>query len=115
MTDIIHAFVAYAKGQGSQHADRYYLAISHMVNAVILGGQVSRDNLEAGQLVSLTMAERICGQSLQEAMQAGLPYKECFRIAKERVASLAALMSGAVPFPSLPAPANTSHAVRMAG
>ncbi|MBF0182270.1 MAG: ORF6N domain-containing protein [Magnetococcales bacterium] len=91
-TDAIKAFVEYARGQGSRNAERYYLAISRMVNSILLTGQPNRDTLDAGQLVLLATGERVVSQALQEAIQAALPYREGFRLAKARVASLGAIM-----------------------
>ncbi|MBF0293871.1 MAG: ORF6N domain-containing protein [Magnetococcales bacterium] len=93
-TDTIRAFVEYARSQGSRNADRYYLAITRMVNAILLDGTPNRDALDAGQLTLLAAGERLAGQALQDAMGEGLPYRACFQAAKMRVVALGTLLAG---------------------
>lgn len=95
-TDTIKLFVAYAEGQGSQHAERYYGNLTLMTYAAMgiekPGGQPIRDNLDSRTLINLATAEQIVAQALRDGMKAGIFYKTVFQLAKERVASLAGLL-----------------------
>lgn len=118
-TDAIKAFVEYARGQGSTHAEKYYMIISKMVNTAFLGEQAAgnphfRDTLDAAQLMTLAMGERVAGLALLEAMALSLPYKACFLAAKARVVALAAMMGGVGTFPQLAGPANSPGTLRVA-
>lgn len=54
-TDEIKKFVAYAKSQGSQHPEKYYLTFSKLVNRMIGIETGSRDKTTAGQLNTLIL------------------------------------------------------------
>ena len=92
-TDVIQEFVQYACEQGSVNSNRYYMSITKMVKSV-LGEQAKRDTLDAGELMTLAVAERVTAQALQEAMCAGLPYKVIYQSVKAKVTTLAALVQG---------------------
>ena len=119
VTDVVQQFVQYAESQGSTHASRCYGNFTRMVTTAFLGEQAGkdphfRDNLDAGQLMTLAMVERVAGLTLQEAMGLGLPYKMCFQAAKARVTAVSALMQGAGAVPILPSPANSSSLLSLA-
>ncbi|MBF0463132.1 MAG: hypothetical protein HQL87_17330 [Magnetococcales bacterium] len=61
------------------------MIITKMVNAAALGETANRDNLDAGQLVTLAFAERIAAQAIQSAIQAGEHYKAVYQSAKTKV------------------------------
>ena len=91
-TDIIKAFVSYAKGQGSQSAEMYYVNFSKMVNAALLdiAGKTPinlRDSLNTIQLHSISVAESIVARTLVEWMNRQLFYKEVYQLTKGRLAA----------------------------
>jgi phage anti-repressor protein len=102
-TDVIKAFIEYAKGQGSESAEKYYLNFSKMVNAALLelDGTSSptplRDRLNAVQLHSISVAENVIAKVLVECMAKQLPYKSIYQMAKERISALAAAIGKSKP------------------
>ena len=83
-TECIKEFVAYAKGQGSQHAERYYCSFTRLANKAA-GIDSSRENATIQQLNNLSLIEHIIEQVLRECMQQGKPYKEVYSACKARV------------------------------
>lgn len=92
-TDVIKSFVEYAKRQGSESADLYYLNFSKMVNAALLeldgGKSPGRDQLNIIQLHAISVAENVVARTLVQCMTSQLPYKDVYRIAKEKIAKYA--------------------------
>ena len=92
-TDTIKAFVAYAKAQGSQNAERYYCAISKMENrALFMFDQKYknvRELLDIGQMSILRTADKIVERAIIEGMERCLNYKEIYCLAKDRIETLA--------------------------
>lgn len=86
LSDAIQKFVEYARGQGSQHADRYYLNITNAVYKalVIIEPQATevRELLTAVQLKTLELAELIATQALNEGMESQQPYKAVYQTMK---------------------------------
>lgn len=97
-TDVIQAFVQYAKNQGSQNAEKYYMAISKMENTALFIDYLQQkfDNLRevvnGFALESLMMADRIAAKAIKEGMLAMLHYKEIYQLAKERVETFASVL-----------------------
>jgi phage regulator Rha-like protein len=93
-TDGIKAFVAYAKEQGSQSAEKYYMSISKMENkALFLVEQKYpnlRDVLGVAELGLIAVADTIVFNALREGIERKLHYKDIYKLAKERVETLAA-------------------------
>ena len=83
-TECIKEFVAYAKGQGSQHAERYYCSFTRLANKAA-GIASSRENATVQQLNNLSLIEHIIEQVLRECMQQEKPYKEIYIDCKARV------------------------------
>lgn len=84
-TDVIQIFIEYAKDQGSQHADKYYINITKMlVNALGLQG-LKRDMMTAQQLVDLRDGEQVAADAFLEAMTVVMNYKDGFQFAKAAV------------------------------
>jgi hypothetical protein len=83
LTDKIQEFIAYAKGQGSQNAERYFSIITTAVHKSILVIEPHdtevRELLTAIQLAKLSVVELTAAQALTEGMEAKLPYKEIFQ------------------------------------
>jgi phage anti-repressor protein len=89
-TDIIKSFIEYAKGQGSQSADMYFINFSKMVNASLLEFEGKapaklRDSLNPIQLHAISVAETIIARTLVECMTSRRPYKEIYPIVKEKI------------------------------
>lgn len=100
LTDAVKSFVDYAKSQGSSSAERYYTNITKMEYAALemteKGQPVPkdfRDQLDLMDLGFLVAAEQVCKLALEEGMRRGLPYKEIYLLAKERVMRYAEAIS----------------------
>ncbi len=83
-TDSIKEFVAYAKQQGSQHADRYYYHLASLANKAA-GITEGRDKAGIQQLNSLTLIEHIIKEVIREGMAEGKYYKDIYTDGKERI------------------------------
>jgi len=101
-TDTIQKFIAYAKEQGSKSAEKYYMNFSRMeLTGLFLIEQKypnARDVMSMRQLNLIEMADEAVSISLEESMLNGVPYKECYQIAKEKICLLAKI------FPRSPLP-----------
>lgn len=87
LTDAVREFVSYAKAQGSQNAEKYYMSITKMeYSALELVKQASdknfRDTLDAVQHTELTVVELAAQQALRDGMAEGLHYKDIYQMAK---------------------------------
>lgn len=95
-TDAIKDFVEYAVKQGSTNAVRYYSNISTMENKALFILEQKFDNirevLNNHQLSTIKTADRIVYEALQEGMERNMNYKDIYKMAKERVESLAKLV-----------------------
>jgi phage regulator Rha-like protein len=102
-TDAIKTFIDYAKGQGSQSAEKYYLSISKMENkALFLVEQKYpnlRDVLGVAELGLISVADTIVANALAEGIQKAMHYKDIYKLAKERVEALG-LAHGKVEIPT---------------
>ncbi len=83
-TECIKEFVAYAKRQGSQHADRYYYHLTSLANKAA-GITEGRDKAGIQQLNSLTLIEHIIKEVIREGMAEGKYYKDIYTDGKERI------------------------------
>jgi len=95
-TDAIKDFVEYAVKQGSKNAVRYYANITKMENKALFILEQKFDNvrqvLDNHQLSTLKTADRIVYETLQEGMERSMNYKDIYKLAKERVETLATLV-----------------------
>lgn len=102
LTDTIQEFVEYAKSQGSKSADKYYMNFSRMelTGLFIIEQRYpnARDVMSVRQLNLIEMADEAIAISLKESMDAGIPYKECYQIAKDKISLLVKI------FPRSPLP-----------
>lgn len=94
LTDTVQNFVSYAKKQGSQNAEKYYLSITKMEYAALelvkqAGDKHFRDTLDAVQHSELTVVELAAQEALRQGMTEGLHYKEVFKLAKDACVQLA--------------------------
>lgn len=102
LASVIQDFVSYAKQQGSQNAEKYYMSITKMEYAALelvkLASDKSfRDTLDAVQHSQLTVVEMACQESLRQGMDEGLPYKDCYQMAKAACLDLAASLRKHLP------------------
>ncbi len=98
----VQEFVAYAKAQGSQSAEKYYMAITKMeYSALELVKQAAdkhfRDSLNAIEHGQLTVVEMAAQRALQEGMDASLHYKEIYQKCKQACVDLAASLRKYLP------------------
>lgn len=88
-TVAIKEFVAYAKGQGSGSAERYYINLTEMVNKQLFDREGKstnwREEMDGFQLMYVGVAEAAIEKALLEGIEKGMPYKEIFKLAKQRV------------------------------
>ena len=101
-TDVIKAFVEYAKSQGSKSASKYYMVISKETNRALFfvqsaAGEGFRDRLTSAQLASVAMAERIVERALLESMSSRVFYRDAYRLAAERLRQFARFVGKSVP------------------
>jgi Rha family phage regulatory protein len=92
LTDEIKKFVEYAKSQGSQHAEFYYMAITKLVNNKLFGvtslnkiGKNLRDYCDFVQLAHITTAESIIITTLVNEIDNGTVYKEIYEIIRSKI------------------------------
>lgn len=98
----VEAFVSYAKTQGSQNAEKYYANITKMEYKALflLDGALGasfRDTLTTMQNIHLATAESIAEKALFEGVGAGMPYKDIYVFAKDKVVAFAALVGRTLP------------------
>lgn len=84
-TDEIKQLVAYAKAQGSEHAERYYTLFSKLANKAVGIGKDQREQLSVRQLNNLTLVEQIIGEVIRQGMAADLYYKEIYKACSDRL------------------------------
>lgn len=88
-TDVIQKFVEYAKKQGSVHADKYYTLLSSMENKALFVITEKfpnlRNILDGMQLSIIASADIAVSRALKEGMEQGLPYRDIYQLAKDRL------------------------------
>ncbi len=91
-TDAIQDFILYAKEQGSQSADKYYMIISKMQNQSLLHLELlgqkyenMRDSVDGFDLDALKMADKIVAQAVREGIKNKMHYKDIYLVARDRV------------------------------
>lgn len=87
-TDQIKLFVEYARGQGSQHADRYYVLLTSLINRRLGIESGGRDKADQGTLLHLKSLETVVELHLATLMAEELPYKEVYQGVKKFIESL---------------------------
>lgn len=95
-TNVIKAFVTYATLQGSKSASMYYGNLAKMENKALFFIEQKYDNLRdiltIKQLMQACTADDVIEQALADGMNDGLPYKEIYKLAKERIGAFAAII-----------------------
>lgn len=84
-TDQIKLFTDYAKGQGSENAERYYMIFTKLINdkAGIAKGQ--RDEVSQEILMEVKALETLVKMRIHKLMERNVPYKQIYRDVKEMV------------------------------
>ena len=85
-TKAIADLVEYAKAKGSKSADLYYANITKMTNAMIGIKAGERDNLNARTLGDIAVMEKIVANAVSDGINAGMDYKDIYKLAKSRCA-----------------------------
>lgn len=95
-TDVIKNFVEYATSQGSGNAERYYSNFARMENSALFFFEQKyknmREVLTIKQLMQIATADDVIEKALKEGMDKGMHYKDCYKLAKERVISFAEII-----------------------
>lgn len=81
-TDVIKDLVAYAKEQGSEHADMLYMTYSKLANSMC--GIKGRDNATIYQLNNLGIFENLILQMIRSGIERNLNYKQIYQECKDR-------------------------------
>lgn len=87
-TDQIKLFVEYARGQGSQNADRYYVLLTNLINRRLGIESGGRDKADQRTLLHLKSLETVVELHLATLMAEELPYKEVYQGVKKFIESL---------------------------
>lgn len=78
-TDQIKLFIEYAKSQGSQHADRYYILFTNLINRRLGIEKSGRDKADQATLMRIKSLETVVELHLATLMKEGQPYKRIFQ------------------------------------
>jgi len=87
-TESIKALVDYASANGSESANKYYVIITKMTNAFLGIESGERNSLPAERLKQIATVELVVDIAIRDGIKAELPYKDIYKLAKERVFSL---------------------------
>ena len=88
-TDILREFVAYAKGQGSQHANRYYKIFTDLIrNKLSIPSYLTKDGMSEEVLNILNHYEFIVGRYILSQIEAKCPYKQVYQDCKKLVGEI---------------------------
>ena len=85
-TDTLKKLVEYAKGQGSEHADKLYITYSRLANK--MAGIENRDSATVMQLHNLSLMENIILHIVDTGILTGLHYKEIYQNCKARLSEI---------------------------
>jgi phage regulator Rha-like protein len=95
-TDIVKHFVDYATEQGSKHAQMYYSNLANMENSALFYLEQKYKNLREvltiKQLMQVSTADDVIEKALQEGMDQGLHYRDCYKLAKKRIITFAEII-----------------------
>ena len=91
-TDAIKALVDYATAKGSNNAKTYYASITMMTNKLLGIESGQRDQLDHKKLQQIKVAETIVEIAIRDALAAGLDYKDIYKLCKDRVSAIAAVL-----------------------
>lgn len=81
----IKELVEYAKAQGSENAEKYYIALSKLANKTVGISSKERETATINQLNTLILVENIINHMIQEGIRQELPYKKIYQTCKQRL------------------------------
>lgn len=87
-TDTIKDFISYAKNQGSQNADRYYILITNLVNRKVKIESNQRDNISQQTLIEIKGLETIVKMHIKTLIDKDMPYKQIFQEIKSFISKI---------------------------
>jgi hypothetical protein len=87
-TDQIKLFVEYARKQGSQNADRYYILFTNLINKRLGTESGGRDTADQETLLRLKSLETVVELHLATLIKEGLPYKKIYQEVKKFIEAL---------------------------
>lgn len=87
-TDSIKTLVDYASAKGSRNSDKYYVTITKMTNSILGINSNQRDDLNADMLKKVSAIETVVDIAIRDGINAGLDYKDVYKLAKERAITL---------------------------
>ena len=94
-TDAIKSLVEYATAKGSSNANMYYSNITRMTNSLLGVEKGQRDTLDHKSLQQIKIAETIVEMAIRDGLKADLPYKDIYKLCKDRVSAISSvLLSG---------------------
>ncbi len=102
-TDIMKAFIEYAKAQGSQSADKYFINFTRLVNQALLTFEDGkkpdnlRDQMNAAQLRAMAVAEDIVARTLVSCMKQKIAYKDAYQVVKSQITAYGAIVGKSRP------------------
>lgn len=88
-TDAIRDLVDYARNNGSQNAEMYYMTITKMTNSALGIDAGQRDDLDVRKLDEIKIAETMVKIAISDGLNAGLDYKDIYKLCKDRVSAIA--------------------------
>ena len=88
-TDAIRDLVEYARTNGSKSSEMYYMTITKMTNSALGIDAGQRDNLDARKLNEIKIAETMVQIAISDGINAGLNYKDIYKLCKDRVSAIA--------------------------
>lgn len=91
-TDAIKSLVEYATAKGSSNANMYYANITKMTNSLLGIEKGQRDTLDHKSLQQIKIAETIVEMAIRDGLKAELPYKDIYKLCKDRVSSIVAVL-----------------------
>lgn len=95
-TDAIKSLIEYATAKGSSNANMYYSNITRMTNSLLSIDSGKRETLDHRTLQQIKIAETIVEMAIRDGLKADLPYKDIYKLCKERVSSIAVVLLGGV-------------------
>ena len=94
-TDAIKSLVEYATAKGSSNANMYYSNITRMTNSLLGIDSGKRETLDHRALQQIKIAETIVEMAIRDGLKAELPYKDIYKLCKDRVSAISSvLLSG---------------------
>lgn len=81
-TDMIKTLVEYAREQGSEHPEKYYISYTNLANKTLGIKANERDKLNQSDLLKLKSFETLITIKIEQGIKEGLHYKEIYKKVK---------------------------------